>query len=167
MRPKGSAATLEQRRRQAIALLEQGMNGVQVAQAVGTSPASVCRWREAYRKGGATALAGKPPPGKPPGLTARQLERLARLLLGGARKQGYNTELWTLKRMAEMIQRHFGVQYHHCSVWHVLRAMHWSNQKPKRFARERDEQAIAAWQKEHWPRIKKRPKKRTKRRISG
>jgi len=95
---------LEQRRRQALALLEQGMKGVQVAQAVGTSPASVSRWREAYRKGGAAALAGNPHPGKPPGLTARQREKLARLLLGGARKQGCNTELWTLKRMAEVIQ---------------------------------------------------------------
>jgi transposase len=167
MRPKGSAEVLEQRRRQAVALLEQGMKAAKVAQAVGASQASVSRWQKAYRKGGAAALAAKRHPGKPPGLTARQRERLARLLLGGARKQGYSTDLWTLGRMAEVIARHFGVQYHPGSVWHVLRAMRWSNQKPERRARERDEQAIAAWRKEHWPRIKKRPKKRPKHRIPG
>lgn len=167
MRPKGSADVLEQRRRQAVALLEQGMKPATVAKALGTSQASVSRWQKAYKKGGPAALAPKRHPGKPPGLTARQREKLARVLLGGARKEGYSTDLWTLRRMAEVIVRHFGVQYHTGSVWHVLRAMRWSNQKPERRARERDEEAIAAWRKEHWPRIKKRPKKRAKHRIAG
>jgi hypothetical protein len=38
--------------------------------------------------------------------------------------------------------------------------MGWSCQKPERRARERDEEAIAAWRKNDWLRIKKRSKKR-------
>ena len=160
MRPKGSAAELEQRRRLAVSLLEQGMKPAQVARAMGTSRASVTRWRQAYREGGLQAVAAKPHPGKPPRLTAGQRRRLAKRLLRGARKHGYSTDLWTLKRVAEVIAVNFGVEYTIGHVWYVLRSMRWSSQKPERRARERDEEAIARWHREDWPRIKKRPKKR-------
>jgi transposase len=65
-----------------------------------------------------------------------------------------------LARVVEVIRKHFGVTYDPSGVWHVLRRMGWTCQKPERRARERDEQAIAAWRKEDWPRIKKRPPKR-------
>jgi transposase len=111
-------------------------------------------------------MAAKPHPGRPLRLTAKQRERLARLLLQGATKHGYSTELWTLARVAEMIAVTFGVEYHPGHVWHVLRLMGWSSQKPERRARERDEQAIDQWRQEQWPRIKKRQKKRPKHRVS-
>ncbi|HET6427769.1 MAG TPA: IS630 family transposase [Phycisphaerae bacterium] len=160
MRPKGSAAELEQRRRLAISLLEQGMKPAHVAKAVGTSRASVTRWRQAWQDGGSEAVAAKPHPGKPPRLTVAQRRRLARLLLQGARKHGYSTDLWTLARVAEVIAVHFGVAYHPGHVWYVLRSMCWSNQKPERRARERDEQAIDQWRQQEWPRIKKSARKR-------
>lgn len=167
MRPKGSAAALEQRRRVAIALLEQGMKPAQVARAVGTSRASVTRWRQAYQAGGWKAVAAKPHPGKGLRLTVAQRRRLARLLLQGARKHGYGTDLWTLARVAEVIAVNFGVEYHPGHVWYVLRSMRWSSQKPQRRARERDEEAIARWRREDWPRIKKRPNDRPKRAVPG
>ena len=160
MRPKGTAAELERRRRRAMALLREGKTQAAVAKAIGTSEASVSRWKKAYEQGGDAALAAKPHPGKPSRLTAAQRQRLAKLLLQGARKHGYSTELWTLARVAELIAMKFGVEYHPGHVWYVLRAMGWSSQKPERRARERDEQAVATWRRRHWPRIKKRPKKR-------
>ena len=166
MRPKGTAAELEQRRRLAVSLLEQGMKPVQVAKAIGTSRASVTRWRQAYEQGGEAGLAAKQHPGKPRRLRAKQRVRLAKLLLRGARKHGYSTDLWTLRRVAEVIAINFGVDYHPGHVWYVLRSMGWSCQKPERRARERDEQAIATWRRQEWPRIKKRPRKRPKCRVS-
>jgi transposase len=167
MRPKGSAAELEQRRRQAVALLNQGLTGSQVARAVGTSQASVTRWRQAYERRGDKALAAKPHPGRRPKLTARQRERLGRLLLQGPGKHGYGTELWTLARVAEVIAATFGVEYDPSQVWRILRAMGWSCQKPERRARERDEGAISRWRRQDWPRIKKRPKDGPKRALPG
>jgi transposase len=167
MRPKGSAAELEQRRRQAVALLEQGMKPAKVAKTVGTSRASVTRWRQGYEARGQKALESKPHPGGTSRLTLAQRKRLIRLLLQGPRKHGYGTELWTLARVAEVIGVTFGVEYHPSAVWHILRSMRWSSQKPERRARERDEQAIEAWRQQEWPRIKKRPKKRPKRRVPG
>lgn len=167
MRPKGSAAALEQRRRLAVSLVEQGMKPAHVAKAAGTSRASVTRWRQAYRDGGPKAVAAKPHPGRPPRLHAPQRRRLAKLLLRGARRHGYGTDLWTLARVAEVIAVHFGVAYHPGHVWYVLRSMRWSSQKPERRARERDEPAIEQWRQQEWPRIKRRPKNRPKPRVPG
>lgn len=167
MRPKGSAAELERRRRQAIALLDQGMMPAQVARSVGTSRASVSRWKQAYEAAGRAALVAKPHPGRPRQLTDRQRRRLVSLLKRGPRKHGYATELWTLRRVAEVIEKHFGVSYHPGHVWWVLQAMGWSCQKPERRARERDEQAIARWRERDWPRIKKSPQNRPKHSASG
>jgi transposase len=157
MRTKGSAAELEQRRRTAGRLLGQGMKPIRVAEALGVSPAAVTRWKQAWQKGGEKALAAKPHPGGKSRLTPAKLRRLAKLLLKGPRRHGYCTELWTLKRVAEVIAVNFGVEYHPGHVWKILRAMAWSCQKPERRARERDEQAIATWRQQDWPRIKKRP----------
>jgi len=160
MRPKGSAEELERRRRQAMALIDQGMKSAAVARSVGTSRASVTRWRQAYETGGQEAIEAKPHPGGKPRLTDAQRKHLVRMLLQGPRKHGYATELWTLARVTELIAVTFGVQYHPSTVWHILRAMGWSCQKPERRARERDEQTIATWRQQEWPRIKKRPRKR-------
>lgn len=159
MRPKGSAAQLEQRRRAAILLLEEGMKPARVAEVLGTSRASVTRWRQAYEVLGDKALESKPHPGGKSRLTPAQRKRLIRLLLQGPRKHGYGTELWTLARVGEVIAVNFGVEYHPSAVWHILRSMGWSSQKPERRARERDERAIEAWRQKDWPRIKKSPKK--------
>ena len=160
MRPKGTAAELQRRRKRAIALLNQGQTQAAVAAALGTSEASVSRWKKAFDEGGDQALAAKPHPGRPSQLTAAQRRRLAKLLLQGAGKHGYSTDLWTLARVAEVIAVRFGVDYHPGHVWYLLRSMGWSCQKPERRARERDEQDIATWRHERWPDIKKRPKKR-------
>ena len=161
MRPKGSAAELERRRRQAVALLEQGMKPAKVAKTVGTSRASVTRWRQVYEARGRDALKSKPHPGGTSRLTLAQRKGLIRLLLQGPRQHGYGTELWTLARVAEVIGVTFGVAYHPSAVWHILRSMRWSSQKPERRARERNEQAIESWRQQEWPRIKKRPKRRS------
>lgn len=95
MRPKGNAAELERRRRQAIALLEQGVRPAQVARAVGTTRTSMTRWKHAWEEGGKRGLASKPHPGMPPRLTDRQRQKLVTVLKRGACKNGYATELWT------------------------------------------------------------------------
>ena len=47
------------------------------------------------------------------------------------------------------------VSYHPCQVWKILRNLGWTGQKPEQQARESDDNAIARWLKQDWPRIKK------------
>jgi transposase len=155
----------EQRRMRAMELLDQGWSQADVARHLGVTQGAVSQWKKRYQRDGLVALKASPHPGPRPKLTARQLDQLGRLLLKGAGAHGYRTELWTLRRVAELIQKRFGVHYDPSGVWHVLRRMDWSCQKPERRARERDEQAIARWHKKDWPRIKKSAKKRPNHRI--
>lgn len=141
-----------------VALLDQGWSQTEVATHLGVTPAAVCQWAKARREGGDAALKARTAPGRPRKLTPGQLARLEKLLLRGPRRHGYATELWTLRRVAELIDKHFGVTYDPSGVWHVLTRMGWSAQKPapgSRRARERDEDAIVRWRKEDWPRLKK------------
>lgn len=160
MRPTGTNQQLEQRRRKAVALLDQGHGIRETARRVGASPSTICDWRKAYKNQGDAFFQAHSPPGRQPNLTPKQNGQLEKLLLKGARKNGYPTELWTLQRMAELIEEKFGVSYDLSSVWHLLKRMGWSCQKPEKRARERDEQAIAVWRKKDWPRIKKSPSNR-------
>jgi transposase len=147
MRPKGSAAVLEARRRRALGWLQQGWSLHEVARRLACAPSSVLRWRETWRRGGARALRVRASPGRPPKLTPRQRERLVRLLLRGAMAYGYETELWTTARIAAVIAKTFGVTYHRDHVGRLLHQLGWSHQKPERRAVERDEGAIARWKR--------------------
>ena len=155
-----SYSKTEQRRLEAIALLEQGWSGSEVARHFGVTPAAICQWKVAYQRHGPDAMKSTPHTGRPAKLTADQSEQLEKLLLQGPEAHGYTNTLWTLSRVAAVIKKHFDIGYDPSGVWHILVRMGWSCQKPERRARERDEEAIAAWRKNDWPRIKKRSKKR-------
>ena len=99
-------------------------------------------------------------PGGKSRLSDQQREELVELLKQGPKAHGFPTDLWTCRRVTELIEKQFAVRYDPSQVWRILRSLGWSCQKPERRARERDEQAIAAWREERWGHIKKRPKKR-------
>ena len=156
MRPKGSPRELERRRQRAIGLLETGHTPVHVAQMLGVDRRSVRRWKAAHRKRGAKGIEARPTPGRPPKLDSRQRARLERLLLKGARKAGYESDLWTCPRIAGVIFEQFGVVYHRDHIGRLLRTLGWSPQRPQRRAAERNEERIQGWIREDWPRIKKK-----------
>ena len=158
MRPHGSPEELERRRRRAVDLLKAGASITEVARRLGCSHSSVILWRDVVRRRGLTALTAKPARGRPPKLTAQQRAKLPRLLLRGAATWGFETELWTTRRIAIVIRREFGVRLHRAHVGRVLSALNWSCQKPERRAIERDDAAIAHWKRYRWTTIKKTPR---------
>jgi transposase len=133
---------LERRRRRAVALLEQGVQPVEVASQLGVDRRSVRRWKAAYLKGGESAIEARAAPGRPPALDGQAKARLEQLLLKGAKAAGFPTDLWTCPRVADVIADRFGVEYHVDHIGRLLRGMGWSPQKPTRRAVERDEDAI-------------------------
>jgi transposase len=154
-RPKGSADLLEDRRKRALALLDGGYSLHEVGRRVGCAAVSVMRWRDARRRGGAKALEVRFSPGRPWKLNETQRKRLVRLLLKGSLAYGYRTNLWTTARIAELVEREFGVCYHRDHIGRLMHSLGWSVQKPERRALERDEEEIARWKQKEWPRIKK------------
>ena len=73
---------------------------------------------------------------------------------------GFDTDLWTVERVAAVITQLTVVRHHPEHVWVILRhRLGWTLQRPERQAIERDEEAIARWVAQEWPWIKKAPLK--------
>ena len=64
---------------------------------------------------------------------------------------GYDTDLWTLARVAQVIGQVTGVTHHPGHVWRLLRRLDWTPQRPARRATERNDEQIARWIAEDWP----------------
>ena len=151
----------EARRFRAVALLAEGQGVCEVARLLGVTSGAVSHWKLAYQERGDAGLRSKRHPGAKRRLETPDRRKLPKLLLRGARAHGFSTDLWTLGRVAKVIEREFGIEYHPAHVWKILRGLGWSAQKPERRARERDEQTVAGWRRSKWPHIKKGPRKRS------
>jgi transposase len=153
MRTKGSAEELERRRRLAVQRVLEGHKPVQVAQILGVHERTVRLWLANYRDVGDRGLDAQKHPGRPPKLP-RQKQNL---VLGWLRKNpksfGFPTELWTARRVAEVIKRKFKVEYHPRYLNEWLTTHNFSPQKPERQPRERDDEAIRKWLRYNWPHI--------------
>ena len=146
---------MEARRYEAARLFARGTSQVTVARTLGATRAAAHRWYHVWRADGRTGLKAAGRAGRKPRLGAPQLARVEAALLQGPGAHGFGTELWTLPRVAMLIERLTRVRYHPGHVWYLLRRLGWSLQRPTRQARERDEAAIAAWKRRRWPQVKK------------
>lgn len=138
-----------------MALLKSGLSLNEVARRIQCVASSVMRWRDAWRRRGADSLKVGSSPGRPLKLKPAQQRRLLKLLLKGPLAHGYNTNVWTTARIAEVIRRAFGVSYHRDHIGRLMHSLSWSHQKPEKRAVERDEEAIQHWKQKDWPRVKK------------
>lgn len=147
---------LEERRLAAAVLLRRGqLTQAAIARRFGVSRATVCRWAAMLAREGRRGLRARPKTGRPGRLDERAWRRLGRLLARGAVVAGFETERWTLRRIAALIWRVFGVRYHPRYLERPLKAHGFTVQRPASRARERDERAIAAWPRRRWAAIKK------------
>ena len=139
-------------------LLERGMRPAEIARRVGVAHQVVSEWRKAWRQGGREALRSAGPAGRKSKLSSGQLADVTNALASGAAANGYVTDVWTLPRVAEVIQRVTGVSYHPGHVWYLLRdQLGWTWQRPARRAVERNDAAVEQWVKQRWPQVKKAP----------
>jgi len=148
---------MERRRKRAAKMFNRGRSQADVARELEVSRQSVSRWYADWSAGGVGALRGAGRAGRLPHLDQAELRRVERRLAKGPLTSGYATDMWTLQRVAEVIEAETGVVYHPGHVWRILREMGWSRQRPARRAVERDDDAIANWVKKEWPRVKKTP----------
>ena len=150
-------AQLAERRRAAARLFRAGgVSQAEIARRLGVTRAAVSQWRAAWRRGGAARLAPRARTGRPAQLSPGQWARLARLLTRGAVAAGFDTERWTLRRVAALVAREFGVRYHPRYLARPLKAHGFTPHHPATQARERDEYVIARWPTRDWVALKKK-----------
>jgi len=152
MRPEGSAAELERRRRRAVQLVDAGERPSVVARILGVPRSSLARWRQLAQS--PNGLAAKPALGPRSRLTDEQLPALTALLQQGAVAHGWPNHLGTAKRAAVRIRRHLGIRYHPEHVRKLLKhRLGWTRQKPQKHAREGNDKEGERWITDDWPRI--------------
>jgi transposase len=102
-----------------------------VARQLGVSRQAASTWHTVWKTSGTGALASRGPTGPTPRLGDQELARVEQALLEGATAHGFEGELWTLDRIAEVIWRLSGVRHHPAHVWALLRyRMGWTVQRP-------------------------------------
>ena len=134
---------LQARRLRAAELFAAGVRQAEVARQLGVSAQAVNVWHARWRTSGADGLQSRGPSGPAPRLSDAQLATVEQALLEGATVHGFTGELWTLDRIAAVIERLTGVRHHPAHVWTLLRhRLGWSVQRPRRRAAERDQAAM-------------------------
>ena len=153
---------MEATRHRAVARVMAGQTQTAVANAFGVHLTTVAKWMARHRAEGPGGLRAKPTPGRPRMLTAEQEAEVRSWLAQKPTDHGFRTNLWTAARVAELIDRNFGVSYHPNYLREWLSKRGYSPQRPAKRARQRNDDAIAGWVKTDWPRIQKkraRPKR--------
>ena len=151
------------RRLEAADLFAAGKTRAEVAKHFKVSWRAVHGWFQLWQQNGHDALQPKGRPGPAAKFTDSEVEQLRHALLKGAIAHGYPNELWTLRRIIRLVREIFQRKASPSEAWRLLKRMNWSPQKPKRTARERDEEKIKHWKKEIWPSLceKARSEERT------
>jgi len=149
---------MEERRMQAADLFEEGVTPAEIARRLGVWHQIVSDWRNVWRRSGRDGLRAAGRAGRLPKVKREQLGQVEAELAKGAEANGYPNDVWTLQRVAEVIERTTGVHYHPARVWYILRReLGWSWQRPARRATERNDEAVHQWVKKRWPQLKKGP----------
>jgi putative transposase len=151
------AKKLEARRLQAGRYFSHGKSQAWVADRMRVTTAATCKWHARWKDDKVKGLKSKGRCGVKKSLTKKNLKTIRATLDKGPLKAGFPNDLWTLERVRTVMKREAKKSFHIGYVWKILtRDLGWSNQKPSRRARERNEAAIARWVKIDWPAIQKR-----------
>ncbi|MFJ3145961.1 winged helix-turn-helix domain-containing protein [Streptomyces halstedii] len=141
----------EELRLQAAERFASGEGSTAIAGDLRVSVRSVRRWRHAWAEGGSRSLRSQGSASLPR-LSGRQFAQLESELARGPAAHGWEDQRWTLGRVRTVIGRRFHLTYTIQGVRKRLVRNGWSCQVPARRAMERNDDAVAGWVKEVWPR---------------
>lgn len=133
----------------------KGISQAEVARTLNVTTAAANYWHTAWKRKGIRGLKSKGKSGFTSELTPEAKKKLKAAILKGARTYGYDTDLWTLPRIAAVMKKVAGVSFGHTWTWQIVLSLGFTCQKPERRSRERDERAIAEWREKIFPRLKK------------
>ena len=123
---------MEKRRLKAVALFNTNISTSEAARRLGVKRQSMHIWRQRWQEHGSVGLKSKGSAGRKSRLTPAQEEELAEVGLAGPTATGHDTDVWTLPRLAHLIQDRCQVRYHPGHVWHLFTLLGFSCQQPTR-----------------------------------
>ena len=121
---------METRRLAAAKDLLNGASQSQVARRYGVSRTTASRWHRSIVVKGVDGMRKRRATGRPSRLTADQVDTIRRMYFEGALAHGFSRDRWTTGKLAEAIERKFGIRY---DQDHVGRLMHKFGLRERRF----------------------------------
>jgi transposase len=149
-----SYSSYELRVRAVHAVLD-GVSIVAAATAYRVDRGTLHRWLRRYQTAGERGLLRQPGSGRPRKLAELAPDDLRLLVVRPASAYGYESDLWTVRRLRQVIYDRFRVQVSSDTVWRRLREAGLTYQKPERQYFEIDEAARAHWLRYEAPRIRR------------
>lgn len=147
-------STLEVRLRGVQAVLT-GTPIAQVAQALSIDRTTLHRWLRRYRQeGGDHGLQRRPVSGRPRKLQCISQYNFKRIVLAPASRFGFETDLWTVKRLHRVLVDRFHEDVSEDTVWRRLRDAGLTWQTPEREYFQADAEERQRWQQETLPEIR-------------
>jgi len=152
--------TLEHLRKLAIQrVIGEKESPSEVMKSLGFCRTTIYRWLRQYKEGGWGALVEKTAQGPEPKLNEKQRQQVRRWILGkDPRQYGFDFGLWSRRIVQTLIQEKLGIALGLTAVGRLLASLEITPQKPLRRAYERDPVAVAVWQTETYPKLKRRAK---------
>ncbi|WP_175962553.1 IS630 family transposase [Burkholderia pyrrocinia] len=148
-------ATLQAMRQQAVKAIREGQDVASVAAAYGVNERSVYRWLADFAHGGQNALLAKSIPGRPPKVSAEEMQWLAQAVRDHSPLQfKFEFGLWTLSLIAALIERQFGKKLALSGVSRIMKLLGFTAQKPLYQAWQQDATLVRQWEFETYPAIR-------------
>jgi transposase len=139
----------------AVEAVKRGMAVGQVAVAFNVDRTTLFRWLRKYDANGHDGLQRKAGSGRPCLLEDLAVDDLRQIVMFPASDFGYETDLWTVGRLRQVIEELFEFKLSDNTVWRRLRDAGLTYQKPERQYFEGDEEARQKWLQTEVPRIRK------------
>lgn len=146
---------LERRRMAAGRMFGKGVSQYRVAKHFNVSTAAANHWHKAWKAKGEDGLISKGNPGFASVYTKEKKGNLKDLILKGPKRCGYDTDFWTVQRIAVAARKKLGIKLQITQTWRTIISLGFSCQKPERRAKERNERVIKEWRIGIFPRLKK------------
>ena len=143
----------------AVRAVLHGLSVVDVAAAFETDRRTLHRWIERYRTDGPSGLQRRPGSGRPRILTDLTLTELRNVVLRPATTFGYESDLWTVQRLGQVIRSRYDMVVSADTIWRRLREAGLTYQKPERQYFEIDEAARRHWLRYQAPVIRRTVRK--------
>ena len=132
----------------------------EVMKSLGFSRTAIYPWLRKYEDQGMEALVERIAKGPEPKFTERQRQQVARWILGkDPRQYGFDFGLWSRRIVQALLQERMGIECGLTTVGRLLASLDITPQKPLRRAYERDPVAVARWEQETYPNLRKRAKR--------
>lgn len=155
---QGRYSTFDVRVR-AVEAVKRGLATGQVAEAFNVDRSTLFRWMQNYQAQGHDGLQRKAGSGRPRLLDDLEETDLRQIIMVPASDFGYETDLWTVGRLRDVLEEICEVNLSKNTIWRRLRDAGLTYQKPERQYFEVDEKARQEWLRTQVPKIRKTVRK--------